>query len=106
MVFGSDARTKPSLPLDWHDRRAAFGPDLTVVYTDQCPYIDRMKQAVHNVADSLGIQSREVYLASASEVQTRAPSPYGVYNIVFHDELIASHPVGTDELLNRMKNRV
>lgn len=98
--------TKPSLPTNWQERIEAFGPDLTVVYTDQCPYIDRMKQAVHNVAGALGIPVREVYLTSSGEVQARSPSPYGVYNIVFRNELIASHPIGTDELMKRMEIRV
>jgi GNAT superfamily N-acetyltransferase len=96
----------PSLPKDWSKRLKKFGTDLTVIYTDQCPYIDRMKGAVHNVANSLGVLAHEVKLTNSSEVQARSPSPYGVYNVVYNGELIASHPIGTDNLLKLMQDRV
>ena len=97
---------EPSLPTDWISRIEASGSDLTVVYTDQCPYIDRMKQAVHNVADLLKIPVAEVRLSSAREVQTLAPSPYGVYAIIYRGELLVSHPIGTDALFQLMQGRV
>jgi N-acetylglutamate synthase-like GNAT family acetyltransferase len=106
MALSFNRDNEPSLPTDWASRIEALGPDLTVVYSDQCPYIDRMKGAVHNVAGYLGIPAQEVYLSSSSEVQSKSPSPYGVYNIVYRDELIASHPIGTDALMKLMQNKV
>lgn len=97
---------KPSLPTNWQERIDLFGTDLTLVYADQCPYIDRMKQAIHNVAALLKIQARERCLVSSDEVQAKAPSPYGVFNIVFNGENIASHPIGTEELMRLVENRI
>jgi GNAT superfamily N-acetyltransferase len=96
----------PTLPTDWYLRREALGSDLTVFYTDQCPYIDRMKNAVHKVAGTLGIPSREVYLTDSRQVQDGSPSPYGVYNIVHQGDLIASRPIGTDALLKIVQSRM
>lgn len=93
----------PTLPTDWNDRCKALGSSLTVVLTDQCPYIDRMKQAVFNVGRRLGIRTREVKLDSAQEVQTAAPSPYGVYGIVYRGNLVSYHPIGTEPLLELMQ---
>ncbi|OGO28550.1 MAG: hypothetical protein A2W33_06160 [Chloroflexi bacterium RBG_16_52_11] len=73
MIFGRHA--PPSLPTDGDARQRAYGSDLTVVYTHQCPYIDRMKQTVSNVARQLGIPAQEVQLTDANQVQRRAPSP-------------------------------
>jgi N-acetylglutamate synthase-like GNAT family acetyltransferase len=97
---------RPSLPSNWQERIDALGPDLTLAYADQCPYIDRMKQAIHTVADSLKIQAREVCFTSSKDVQTRSPSPYGVFNVVFRGENIASHPVGTDALQALVEARI
>ncbi|NIM94542.1 MAG: GNAT family N-acetyltransferase [Anaerolineales bacterium] len=106
MALSFNDTSKPSLPSDWSSRIKAFGPDLTVIYNDQCPYIDRMKNAVYKVADTLKIEAREVRLSSASEVQRRSPSPYGVYNVIYRGDLIVSHPIGTDALLQLMQSRV
>jgi N-acetylglutamate synthase-like GNAT family acetyltransferase len=97
---------EPSLPSNWQDRIDSFGPDLTLVYRGQCPYIDRMKQALSNAAASLKIRAREVRLGSSEEVQAKSPSPYGVYNIVFRGENIFSHPVGTDALMAVVESRI
>ena len=97
---------KPYFPSNWQDRIDSFGSDLTLIYADQCPYIERMKQAVNNVATSLKIRAREVCLTSSEEVQAKSPSPYGVYNIVFRGENIVAHPVGTDALLGLLENRI
>ncbi len=102
--FGT--HVKPSLPTDWSARLTAWGPDLIVVYADQCPYIDRMKQAVYNVASTLDIPAREVRLTDSQQVQQEAPSPYGVYNIVYRGQLIAAHPIGTDALMDLMRVRI
>jgi N-acetylglutamate synthase-like GNAT family acetyltransferase len=106
MALNFDGGSKPSLPSDWQARIDAFGSDLTLVYADQCPYIDRMKQAIYKVAESLRIPAREVCLTNSKDVQSKSPSPYGIYNIVFRGEIIASHPVGTDALLNLVRSRI
>ncbi len=96
----------PSLPSNWQERIDSFGSDLTLVYADQCPYIDRMKQAIYNVATAFKIQAREVCLVSSEEVQSKSPSPYGVYNIIFRGENIVSHPIGTDALMAIVESRI
>lgn len=98
--------SRPTLPKDWALRASALGPGLTVVITDQCPYIDRMKQAVHKAGEALGIPSREVHLSTARQVQESSPSAYGVYSIVHDGEVVASHPIGTDPLIERLKKRL
>jgi GNAT superfamily N-acetyltransferase len=98
--------SKPCLPSDWEARAGAWGDDLTVIYTDQCPYIDRMKQAAFTVGDALGISARGVRLESASEVQEKSPSPYGVYNIVYRGQLVVSHPIGTEDLMKLVQSRI
>jgi N-acetylglutamate synthase-like GNAT family acetyltransferase len=102
LAHSFDRKHTLALPADWTARREVLGQGLTVVYTDQCPYIDRMKQAVFTVGRDLGIPVREVQHTNCRQVQDQSPSPYGVYNIVLNGELVATHPIGTKSLRDRM----
>lgn len=76
------AAASPSLPSDWERRAQAFGPGLTVVRTDQCPYIDDAVNTVIESGSELGLPVQVVELKSAREVRERAPSPFGVFSIL------------------------
>jgi len=79
----------PSFPSDWNERLAAFGSGLTVVRTDQCPYIeDATRHAIETVRE-FGIQCRVVGLADGAEVRQRSPSAYGVFGLVLDGRLLS-----------------
>jgi hypothetical protein len=42
-------------------------------------------------AADLGIQSQVIELKNCQEVQESAPSPYGVFNLVYDGKLVAYH---------------
>ena len=88
-AFG-DAAT-PSFPTDWDERAAAFGAGLTVVTTDQCPYIDDAEQIIVSFAERTGFPLAITKLESAEEVQTRSPSAYGVFGVVLDGALLSYH---------------
>jgi L-amino acid N-acyltransferase YncA len=88
----------PAFPTNWEDRLGRYGPDLTVFRTDQCPYIELATQKVMDAAGGMGLESRVVELGSCREVQASAPSPYGVFNVVYDGELVAYHWIGEKEL--------
>lgn len=81
----------PSMPNDWDERARRFGSGLTVVRTDQCPYLDDAVETAMTVAAARGIESRIVELQSAADVRRRAPTPYGVFAIVRDGELLTHH---------------
>ena len=83
------AAVSPSLPTDWSQRAQAFGPGLTVVRTDQCPYIDDAVNTVIESGAELGIPVNVVELKSASEMRERAPSPFGVFSILLDGKEIS-----------------
>ena len=80
----------PSFPIDWDDRAASFGKGLTVVRTDQCPYLDDAVNTALGAARERGLQAESVELTTAREIRERAPSPYGVFSIVL-DGVMLSH---------------
>lgn len=78
-------------PTNWQERAQAFGQGLTVLRTPQCPYIENATSAVCDFARTKGIDYRVVELTSAHDVQTKSPSPYGVFGTVFNGKLLTYH---------------
>jgi ribosomal protein S18 acetylase RimI-like enzyme len=91
LVKRLDAAPDPCLPKDWVARRAGFGPGVTLIRTDQCPYLARSVPTVRRLAAARGLAFRELALTSAAEVQARAPTPYGVYALLRDDRLLTHH---------------
>ncbi|UCD23052.1 MAG: GNAT family N-acetyltransferase [Gemmatimonadota bacterium] len=81
----------PSFVDNWSHVRRRFSKGLTVFRSDQCPYIEDGTNKAVDVARKAGIRSRVVDLEDASQVRQLSPSPYGVFSIVLHGELISYH---------------
>lgn len=81
----------PSFPRDWEARAARFGKGLTIITTGQCPYHASAIQILREVARADGLRTRLIELRTAEDVQTRSPSPYGVFSIVLDGRLLNYH---------------
>ena len=81
----------PLFPTDWDRRAASFGEGLTVVRTDQCPYLDDAVNTTLDVGRERGLKVQAVELTNAREVRQRAPSPYGVFSIVLDGEVLSHY---------------
>ena len=81
----------PRFPTDWGPRAAAFGSGVTVVTSNQCPYLEDAESAIVAGAETLGLPVRIVSLDSPQEVQNRSPSPFGVFAVVMDGELLSYH---------------
>jgi hypothetical protein len=78
----------PAFPNDWGERLSRYGSGVTVVYSDQCPYIvDAVKGALE-IAGEGGVEARIVKLESSQQVRDSAPSAYGVFNVVYDGKLV------------------
>jgi ribosomal protein S18 acetylase RimI-like enzyme len=81
----------PAFPGDWEERLSRYGSGLTIVRSDQCPYVDSVSQMFQETATDMGIQSQVIELKNCQEVQESAPSPYGVFNVVYNGKLMTYH---------------
>jgi hypothetical protein len=88
----------PAFPTNWEERLRRYGPGLTIVCSDQCPYIESVTQTIRDTAAKYGLQTRVVELESHQEIQEAAPSAYGVFNVVYDGELVTYHWLGEKEL--------
>jgi GNAT superfamily N-acetyltransferase len=91
MVLQFGKVSLPSMPSDWEARARRFGAGLTIVRSDQCPYLDDGVNHALKVARARGLKTRVVELASAAEVRRRAPSPYGVFSLVLDGRVLSHH---------------
>lgn len=97
MVKRWDEVEPPVFAGNWDKKRAALGKGLTVMRSDQCPYVDDTVTMLREAADDRGMAFNEVELTSAKDVRRRAPSPYGVFHVVCDGKLISSCPINRRE---------
>ena len=63
---------------------------LTIIRSDQCPYIDDATEIIRAEAEECGIEPiKVVELKSAAAVRKRAPTPYGVFATVLDGQLLS-----------------
>ncbi len=89
----------PTFPGGWEERAARFGDGLTVLLTGQCPYLVDATETVREVGQELGIPVKVVEPRTAAEARALAPSPYGVFSIVYNGKLLAYHFLEKKDLL-------
>jgi GNAT superfamily N-acetyltransferase len=94
----AQAGPEPAFPQDWEERLGYYSSGVTIVYTDQCPYMpDAVQQAVDAFA-ARGIEAKVVKLESSAEVRAKSPTAYGVFGIVCDGRLLTYHYLGRKEL--------
>ena len=83
----------PSLTFsgNFEQKTSRFVNGLTVIRSDQCPYIPDATRTVLEFAEQRDIPSQVVELTSCQDVRDLAPSPYGVFNIIHNGRLLAYH---------------
>jgi ribosomal protein S18 acetylase RimI-like enzyme len=97
LVSRFDETPPPAFPTDWAERQRSYGPGLTVVYSDQCPYTPDAVRLALEAASRRSIPARALQLTSGREVQERSPSAYGVFGIVYEGRLLSYHYIGDKE---------
>jgi GNAT superfamily N-acetyltransferase len=95
----------PSFPKDWEARAKRFGKGLTVLRSDQCPYLEEATKTLLEAAHEKGIKSRVVELKTAAEAREMSPSPYGIFNIVLDGHLLSYRYLSKEEFFQMLERR-
>ena len=93
----------PSFTHNWEARRERYGNGLTIVRSDQCPYLEDATKILVETAEELGIESHVIELQNCREVRELAPSAYGVFNVVYNGKLLSYHYSTKKDLLKRLE---
>lgn len=89
LVKRFDDAPLPSFPDDWDERLNHYGAGVTIVYSDQCPYIEDAVKGALEIVSEMGVEAQVVKLESSQQVQDSAPSAYGVFGIVYDGKLVS-----------------
>ena len=102
LVYKFEKAKDPFFPNDWEGRLEAF-TDLTIVRTQQCPYIDVASDNVLEAAKRLGLKANIIDVKTREELLEVSPTPYGVYGVIFKNTLISFHRLTTHSAMKRLK---
>lgn len=94
----------PSFSGDFDERLTECGKGLTIIRSDQCPYIDAAVKAASDTANELSINTKVIELKSSEDVRKLSPSPYGVFGIVYDGKLVSYHSMAKKDLMNILGN--
>jgi len=81
----------PAFAGNWEKKAQAFGKGLTVIRSDQCPYIVDATSIALDTAEKAGVKSRVIELESREDVMRHSPSPYGVFGLILNGRLLSYH---------------
>ncbi len=89
MVLSFGKTPPPRFSGNWEKKCKQFGRGLTIVRTDQCPYLEDATRNFIGVAEARGIPSRVMDLKDSKSIREKSPSAYGVFNAVLDGRLLS-----------------
>lgn len=104
MVKKFGKQPSPSFAGNWEQKARACGPNLTILRSDQCPYIVDAVALAEATAAKAGVQSQVIELCSRDDLLRRSPSPYGVFGLVLDGRLLSYHYQLEKDLLPLLKS--
>ncbi len=81
----------PSFVGDWEGKASAYGEGVTILRSDQCPYIEDAANIILEAAKESGIKSQVIKIDSCQAVREILPSPIGIFSIVYNGTLLSYH---------------
>ena len=105
LVHKLEEAADPFFPNDWDERLAAF-KELTIVRTPQCPFLNIATDNVIEAAKKLGIKGTIIDMKSREELLRFSPTPYGVYGVVFNNQLLSFHRLTVHSAMKRLKGMI
>ena len=76
---------------------------LNIIFANQCPYVAKSVKELVSVAKSKGLSISTIELKTPEEAQD-APSPYGVFSIIYNGKLLADHYI-SERRFNNILNK-
>ncbi|TVX93773.1 GNAT family N-acetyltransferase [Paenibacillus agilis] len=103
LVHKFGAAPNPYFPKDWDDRLSSF-KDLTVMRTQQCPFVDVATTNMMEAANKLGIPIHIIDIQNREELLRISPTPYGIYGVIYNSNLVAYHRLTVHSAMKRLKH--
>lgn len=96
----------PKFKGDWEKRLSKYSKGLTIIRSDQCPYIAKSVKEISETAQmKYGIKAKIIELKNCKDAQN-APSVFAIFGIVYDGKLLADHPISKTRFLNIMNKEL
>jgi GNAT superfamily N-acetyltransferase len=82
----------PRFTVDRERALKRYSKGLTILTTDQCPYVVKSVERISQAARAMGLKPKVVRIRSA-RASRELPTPYGVFSIIYDGRLIVERPV-------------
>jgi N-acetylglutamate synthase-like GNAT family acetyltransferase len=92
----------PQFPKDFSKKMKKYDKGLTIIWSNQCPYIGKSFGEIIETVKKRGINARVIELKTAREAQA-APTPYAVFSIIYNGKVVADHMVSYTRFKNILK---
>jgi len=92
----------PKFRGGWDKKARSHGAGLVIIRCDQCPCTPKFTKEIVYTAKALGMNARVKELKTCRQAQN-APSPYGIFNVVYDGWVVADHPISKTRFTNIMK---
>ena len=86
---------------DWETELEKYR-ELTIIYSKQCPWVARFMEEIKPIVKERKLEIRTIELENAAQAQ-RAPSVYGIFNLVYEGRLLADRYISTTRFKNILK---
>ncbi|BFH62914.1 GNAT family N-acetyltransferase [Paenibacillus azoreducens] len=96
------AAPSPFFPNDWEERLKASN-ELTILRTNQCPFVDIATENVLEGAKELGLDVKIMDLKSKEELMELSPTPYGIFGVIYKRQLVTFHRLTVHSVIKRLK---
>lgn len=93
----------PYFPQNWAERLQRFDKGLTILRTQQCPYLHVATENVIEGASVSGIKPEIIELTDRETMMALSPTPYGVFNVICNGELISYHRLTPRSVAKKIK---
>lgn len=104
MKFNKKAPS-PRFKGDWEKKIKKYGKGLTIIKSDQCPYIVKFMNEMPATARKYGKKPEIVELRTCKDAQN-APSAFATFGMVCDGKLIADHPISNKRFMNILEKGV
>jgi predicted GNAT family acetyltransferase len=105
LVYKFGHSPDPYFPNDWDERLKPF-KELTILRTQQCPFVDISTDNVIKGANKLGMNAEIIDIKNREELLSLSPTPYGIYGVIYKNKLISFHRLTVHSAMKRLKELV
>ncbi|MCP4347783.1 MAG: GNAT family N-acetyltransferase [Desulfobacterales bacterium] len=93
----------PSFTGNWDKKQKQYGKGLTILRSDQCPYITDAVNIITETAKELGKESRVIELENCQSIHELSPSAFGLFSIINNGTLLSYHYLAKKDFLKRLE---